>query len=302
MVSSHILGLVTALLAVQPVPASEPPEQEVQEPSEQAARDEIIVTAPPAESERRTQIRRMAREVVRKPRQGYPIARFFLPVCPKVVGLSPIDAETIELRIRENARKYGPGERLGKDCEPNLKVVFLAESVGPANTWLDSDSESISHLLSYQKLRVMNEEGPVRAWNVTALRDSDGRPLEALAGVNNVRMNSRLTYPVTSEITAAMMLIEFEAAKSKTLMQLADYASMRAFVGTESVGGDSSIPVDTILTLFGDPSAPGELTEFDRALVAKLYTMPRNASSARIFGAVSSRAISLENAASGGSE
>lgn len=287
------LLMASAALAAQPVP-----EPTAESPADD--RDNIIVTAPPSEIERRTQIRRMAREVVRKPRQGYPIARFFLPVCPKVVGLSPIDSETVELRIRENARNFGPGERLEKDCEPNLKVVFLAESVGPADTWLNFDSDSLSHLLSYQKLRVINEKGPVRAWNVSILRDSDGRPLEARAGVNNVALNSRLTYPVTSEITAAMMLIEFEAAKSKTLMQLADYASMRAFVGTESVQGDSPVPVDTILTLFGDPDAPGELTEFDRALVTKLYTMPRNALSSRIFGAVSSRAINLEKAAAAG--
>lgn len=259
-------------------------------------RDQIIVTAPPTESERRTQIRRMAREVIRKPRQGYPIARFFLPVCPKVFGLSLIDAKEIEFRIRQNAREYGPGERTSENCNPNLKIVFLAESVGPADTWLDHDSESLSHLLSYQKQRVLDENGPVRAWNVTELRTFDGRPLESLAGVNNVQLNSRLTYPVTSEITAAMMLIEFNAAKTKTLKQLADYASMRAFLGTQSVDSGTATPADTILTLFSDDAGPEELTEFDRALIDKMYSMPRNANSARIFGAVSTLAVNLEKA------
>lgn len=68
---------------------------------------------------------------------------------------------------------------------------------------------------------------------------------------------------------------------------------------TRSGDGDSAIPIDTILALFGDPGAPDELTEFDRALVTKLYNMPHNASSARIFGAVYSRTISLEKAGSG---
>lgn len=292
-----IKGLILAplLMAMQsaPIPESTAP------PSDS---DQIIVTAPPTESERRAQIRKMAREVVRKPRDGYPIARFFLPVCPKVVGLAPLDAKEIEFRIRENARQYGPGERKNKNCTPNLKVVFLAESVGPADTWLDVDSESLSHLLSYQKRRVINEKGPVRAWNISELRDSDGRRLEANAGINNVRLNSRLTYNVTSEITGAMMLIEFGAAKTKTLKQLADYASMRAFVGTQSVDDDSNLPADTILTLFSDQAAPEELTEFDRALIAKLYSLPRNALSSRIFGAVSSKAVDLENAEAGGGD
>ena len=259
--------------------------------------DQIIVTAPPTQAERRSQIRELAREVVREPRAGYPIGRFFLPVCPKVVGLSAIDAQEMEFRIRENARNFGPGERKNADCEPNLKVVFLAPSVGPADTWLDHDSESISHLLSYQKQRVLDEQGPVRAWNISMLRDADGRKLEANAGINNVRLNSRLTYSVTNEITGAMMLIEFDAAKDKTLKQLADYASVRAFVGTESVGSSQPLPVDTILSLFSDAAAPEELTEFDQALITKLYSLPRNASTAKIFGAVAARAVNLEEGA-----
>lgn len=286
------LILAPLLMAAQPATVTDGTEPQVD-------RDQIIVTAPPTESERRTQIRRMAREVVRKPRDGYPIARFFLPVCPKVVGLSPEDTETVELRIRENAEAFGPGERKRKNCKPNLKVVFLAESVGPAETWLNLESESISHLLSYQKQRVIDEEGPVRAWNISELRDFDGRPLTALAGLNNVRLNSRLSHSVTNEITGAMMLIEFNAAKDKTLQQLADYASMRAFVGTESVTGGDGLPADTILALFGEEPAPDGLTEFDRALIAKLYSLPRNASSSRIFGAVSSRAIDLEQVEAG---
>ncbi len=290
----NIMAMTT--MAVLPPVVDQPAEPEAAATSQ----DQIIVTAQPTEAERRTQIRQLAREVVRKPRAGYPIGRFFLPVCPKVVGLAPLDAQEMELRIRENARNFGPGERKNANCEPNLKVVFLAASVGPAETWLDHDSDSISHLLSYQRQRVIDEKGPVRAWNISELRDADGRKLEANAGLNNVRLNSRLTYSVTNEITGAMLLIEFDAAKDKTLKQLADYASVRAFVGTESVGSDRPVPVDTILSLFSDPAAPDELTEFDQALIAKLYSLPRNASTAKIFGAISARAVNLEDTASGG--
>lgn len=297
-----MVGPVVALLASAATWQSAPTDAVSARTAAQDDSDQIIVTAPPTETERRAQIRNMAREVVRKPRDGYPIARFFLPVCPKVVGLSPEDAETVELRIRENARNYGPGERESRSCKPNLKVVFLAESVGPANTWLDQNSESISHLLSYQKQRVIDEQGPVRAWNISELRDADGRRLEDKAGLNNVRLNSRLTHSVTNEITGAMMLIEIAAAKDKTLKQIADYASMRAFVGTQSVSDEDGLPVETILTLFADQPSPSELTEFDRALIAKLYSLPRNARAARIFGAVSSRTISLEKAAADGGD
>ncbi len=291
-------GLVVfaAMLAMQTASTNEPGPQSDQVASSQEDQDAIVVTGTPIDVERRTQIRRMAREVVRKPRNGYPIARFFLPVCPKVVGLAPADAETVERRIRDNARDFGPGERSEGDCEPNLKVVLLADSVGPADTWLDLDSDSISHLLSYQKQRVLDEKGPVRAWAISELRDFDGRPLESLSGVNNVRLRSRLNYSVTNEITGAMMLIEFSAVKDKTLQQLADYASMRAFVGADSVTGESGAPVDTILTLFDDATPPEGLTEFDRALISKLYSLPRNARTARIFGAVASRTINLEDA------
>ncbi|MEL6530708.1 MAG: hypothetical protein AAFQ27_12165 [Pseudomonadota bacterium] len=295
------LAFLATLMAAQSPVAQEQSPQSAPLSAVQDDSDTIIVTAPREETERRIEIRRLAGKVIRKPRQGYPIARFFLPVCPKVYGLSATDAEVVEQRIRHNAREFGPGQRRSKDCDVNLKIVLLANSVGSSDTWLTSDSEQLSHLLSYQKQRVLEEEGPVRAWNVTALRTADGGRLEASAGLNKVPLNSRLTYPVTSEITSAMMLIEFDAVKTKTLQQLADYASMRAFLGTEGVDGSKGAPVDTILTLFHDEVPPEGLTEFDQALMDKLYSLPRNANTARIFGAVASRTIELENA-SGQSE
>lgn len=263
----------------------------------------IIVTPPPSESERREELRAFAKQIIRPPRLRQPVARFLHPVCVKVLGLPPPDAEAIAHRIRANARAFGIGSDDDPACRPTIKVAFMAPQAGPPERWLAADSPLIAHLAGYQRERVLGEMGPVRAWNRIAVRDVNGRAFR-------VRLGDQLRFPeyteveafnssdpiVTTEITGAAVLISRDAARGFTPAQLADYATLRTLIGTSAPPGEGVLPARTILTLFEDAVPPAEMTPFDRALVAELYDASRNASARRVYNDIARAAVETERA------
>lgn len=267
----------------------------------------IIVTPPPTEAERREELRDFTRRIVRPPRMRQPVARFLYPVCVAVQGLAPSDAAAIAERIRENARALGVGADPKPDCLPTVRVAFMAPAAGPPEGWLSADSPSLAHLASYQRDRVLAETGPVRAWNRIAVRDVNGQPIrlgEAHARVigdqgafpdfAQVEPFATSDPTVVTEITGAAVLIERAAAERFTLAQLADYATLRTLVGTGAPAEGDPVPARTILTLFGDPDPPQEMTAFDRALVGELYDAARNASARRVHKDIARAAARAE--------
>lgn len=254
---------------------------------------DIIVRPPLTEAERKAELRDFTREVIRPPRMSQPVAKFAFPVCVTVLGLAPEDAEVIAERIRENAEALGVGADRKPDCTPTVRVAFMAPSAGPAEGWLTADSPQLAHLANYQRERVLGEKGPVRAWNKAAVRDFFGRAM--LVGETtwiDPPPQSRSDPLVTTEITGAAVLIAREAAEGLTLGQLADYATLRALLGTGPVEGGA--PAATILTLFADAEPPEGLTDFDRALVRELYDASRNAKPRRVYNDIAQAVVKAE--------
>lgn len=259
----------------------------------------IIVRPPPTEAERERELRAFTREVIRPPRMNQPVAKFAYPVCVAVLGLAPEDAEVIAERIRHNADALGIGAEREPGCVPTVRVAFMAPAAGPAAEWLSLDSPQLAHLAGYQRERVLAERGPVRAWNKIAVRDATGQAFRPQLGdqfrfptFTEIEPLSRTDPLVTTEITGAAVLIAREAADGLTLVQLADYATMRALLGTGAV--EAGAPARTILTLFDDPSPPEGLTDFDRALVRELYNVSRNAKPRRVYNDIARAAVAAE--------
>jgi hypothetical protein len=274
-------------------------------PAAQPAQDpNIIVRPPPTEAERHKQLRDFTREVVRPPKMRQPIAKFAFPVCVAVRGLAPEDAAVIAERIRENAEALGVGADRSPDCMPTVRVAFMAPAAGPASAWLTPESPQLAHLASYQRERVLAEDGPVRAWNKIAVRDADGRAFRPQIGDQRSFPTFSLFEPysnsdpiITTEITGAAVLIAREAAQGFTLGQLADYATMRALLGTSAPEG--AAPAPTILTLFSDPAPPAGLTALDRVMVSELYNATRLAKPRRVTNDIARAAVAAERSDAG---
>jgi len=260
---------------------------------------EIIVRPPPTEAERHRELREFTRAVIRPPRMNQQVAKFAFPVCVTVLGLAPDDTETIAERIRANAEALGVGADRSPTCVPTVRVAFMAPAAGPPESWLTSESPQLAHLVSYQRERVLGEAGPVRAWNRIVVRDFFGQPLQVgeMTWVDPPP-KSRSEPTVTTEITGAAVLISRAAADGFTLGQLADYATLRALLGTGSVVGEA--PAPTMLTLFTDPDPPAGLTDFDKALVRELYDASFNASARRVYNDIARAAVAVERSGRGG--
>jgi hypothetical protein len=253
----------------------------------------IIVRPPLTESEHKQELREFTKQIVRPPRMRHPVAKFFYPICPQVLGLAPDEAEAIAERIRQNARALGLGANTDPACLPTVKVGFMAPAAGPPDCWLTADSAQLAHLAIYERERVLAERGPVRAWNRVVVRDFNGQPIQ-VGEMIEIEPYSRNDPIVTTEMTGAAVLIAREAAEGFTLAQLADYITMRTLIGTGAPSSEEGVPARTILTLFDEPDPPAEMTSFDRALVAELYNASRNSSPRRIYNDIARAAVESE--------
>lgn len=283
-------GVLTALLISPPAAAQDTPTRTA---------PEIIVRPPPTEAERHRQLRDFTRDVIRPPRLNQPVAKFLYPVCVEVRGLAVDDAAVIAERIRENAEALGVGADRAPDCVPTVRVAFMAPAAGPPQSWLSAESPQLAHLAPDQRKRVLAETGPARAWSKVAVRDAGGKAFRPQLGdqfrfptFTEIEPLSSSDPIVTTETTGAAVLISRDAADGFTLGQLADYATMRALLGTGAVGGDA--PTPTILSLFANPAPPAGLTDFDRALVRELYDASRNASPRRVYNDIARATVAAE--------
>ncbi|MBD2841353.1 hypothetical protein [Erythrobacter rubeus] len=312
-----VSALFLASLALAAQPESSPAPVEDDNPVPEAQRSEsdgrIVVEAPPTARERRRELRRMARDVIRRPRAGRTVGSYFRAICPKVFGIPDRPAKAIEDRMKSNAEELGVNRRdQSSNCRHNVSVIFVPPEKGPAEAWLTYESDLLKHLLSFQRLRVINEKDPVRAWGHDVVRTSDGGQSQDFVGRsisqaadfgNRAFFASRLLSATMVEIVGSVVMIELESAQGKTLHQLADYASMRSFANTAAIDPDTQPSAPTILTLFQDEDPPEELTAFDRAFISMLYDTSRNALKSRFYGNIATRALRMEQedqAASGG--
>lgn len=289
----YVIILVIALAGLSAAPAAA---QDAAAPDNTPEGTTIIVRPPLTENERKQELREFTKEIVRPPRMHHPVAKFFYPICPQVLGLSADEAEALAERIRENARALGVGASTDPACLPTVKVAFMAPAAGPSDRWLTADSAQIAHLAIYERERVLAETGPVRAWNRVVVRDFNGDPIE-VGTMIRIEPYSRNDPIVTTEITGAAVLIAREAAEGFTLAQLADYITMRTLIGTGAPSSEEGVPARTILTLFDEPDPPVEMTSFDRALVAELYNASRNSSPRRVYNDIARAAAEFERIA-----
>ena len=97
--------------------------------------------------------------------------------------------------------------------------------------------------------------------------------------------HSKLYLTIRQDITQVVVLFDREAVRGLSLVQLADYATMRSFARTRPV--DGAAPLDTILALFDPAHAPPPgLTDFDQAYLRSVYQDIANLPAAMKLGGV----------------
>ncbi|MEO6388486.1 MAG: hypothetical protein ABIT16_00125 [Croceibacterium sp.] len=278
---SLFAGLVGALIASTPAlaqDASVADAASAEDGAEPAADGNIVVTGkidtPPSGRE----ITRQARSITTQTAlQHLPLPRFEDRLCPGVFGLKAEYASMMIDRLRDNAEHLDLW--LSADdgtCHPNFIVAFVDDGQAELSR-IEANQGWLFQSLSIADRREMLEEtGPVRVWTTTQQRTRDGMPIarrENLTDPPVVSMwmaHSKIYLPIREDITQVIVLFDKNAVRNMTLVQLADYATMRGLARTRPTEDGQAL--DSILSLFDpDGSPPLELTNFDHAYLAAVY-------------------------------
>lgn len=220
-----------------------------------------------------------------------PLAQIQDKVCPGVLGL-PVDvAEIIVDRMRWNAERVGLEPAREGNCQPNILVAFVlsgqseVKKLARTKGWVFRD-------ISVEELKeLIADPGPVHAWNATQTKTrggmSVGRSGDAFAPpvVEVPISDSKIFFATRLDIAQSVVVIDIKAINGMSVVQLADYATMRAFARTRPAS--ASAAASTILSLF-DKSAPApfELTPFDIGYLRGLYSSQGNLPASAKIGAV----------------
>jgi hypothetical protein len=262
-----------ALLFAAPALAQE--SEEASEP--EASEDSIVVTG---DRERPTsrEVSRQARDISDITSDIYdkPLARIEDRLCPGIIGLKQDYAAFMIDRIRWNAERLEMWMADDTACDPNLIIAFVDDGKAELARLHENQPWLFDTLTIPERERLLATEGPVRVWTTAQVRTRDGMPiqrresLDAPPVVSMWMAHSKLYLTIREDITQVVVLFDRERVRGKTLIQLADYATMRSFARTRPAEGDA--PLDTILALF-DPAdePPNGLTEFDQAYLRSIY-------------------------------
>jgi hypothetical protein len=219
-----------------------------------------------------------------------PLARIEDRLCPGVIGLRQDAAELMIDRIRWNADRFDVRQADDTSCSPNLIIAFVDDGKAQIAELFDKQPWLFETLSITERERLLQEDGPVRVWTTAQTRTRDGMPIarrENLTDPPVVQMwmaHSKIYLTIREDITQVVVLFDKAGVRGKTVIQLADYATMRSFARTKNTAGDA--PLDTILALFdANHEPPGGLTEFDQAYLRSLYDwIPNLPAASKLLG------------------
>jgi hypothetical protein len=268
-------GMAALLLSA---PALAQSERTGSEP--EASEQEDIVVTGRAEKPARRDVNRQARAIsdITSAIYDRPLARIEDRLCPGVIGLRQDAAELLIDRIRWNAERLDMW--LAKDdgnCVPNLIVAIVDDGKEQIAELHRSQPWLFESLTIPERRALLAEDGPVRVWTTAHTRTRDGMPIPRRGNLTDppvVQMamaHSKIYLTIREDITQVVVFLDREAVRGKTVIQLADYATMRSFARTKPVAEDAAA-LDTILTLFdAGGSPPDGLTDFDQAYLRSVY-------------------------------
>jgi hypothetical protein len=266
-------GLIAALAATL---AAATPAVAQEEAATPAAPDEDIVVTGERPSHR--EVSRQARDVtaIGSDIRDRPLARIEDRLCPGVIGLKRDAAELMIDRIRWNAERLNMWLADDTDCSPNLIVAFVEDGKQALGELHENQPWLFETLPIHERRALLAEQGPVRVWTTALTRTRDGMPIQRRENLTDPPVtqmwmaHSKLYLTIREDITQVVVLFDREGVRGKTIIQLADYVTMRSFARTRPASGEAAL--DTILALFDpDHEPPLELTAFDQAYLRSVY-------------------------------
>ena len=216
------------------------------------------------------------------------VARWVVPVCIKVIGLSaPHNAKVVE-QMLGIAREARIPVANGK-CEPNVTINFVADA-GEVVRYIHARRPArLNEASAAEREQLLHGSAPVRWWYATELTDRDGvransitapwmtsgdaQPFalpEGMPATQQYNSGSQVRTPTVRSLYGATVIVDVTKATGTRLKAITDYAAMVAFAEMNA----SNPPPDSILGLFQPDGVESSLTDWDMAFLKSLYRMP----------------------------
>lgn len=207
------------------------------------------------------------------------IARWGVPVCPAVEGLSEGYADFVEERIHLIARRVGAP---AGDCqgEANTLIIFTPEP----DRLMEDVREEHAGLLGYhyigQRRSLAAFSPPMKSWYITmttipghysAIDHAYGPRPPAGTG-------SRIRLPYKSRFAFVLVVVNLDSVEGEPIGPVADKIAMQVLSQPEAREGCSALPS---ISDFLEPSCPSRgaiagLTPYDEAYLTGLYDFDRD--------------------------
>lgn len=249
---------------------------------------DILVTTERARTEEAVQS--LARQVTGRLPFDRPIARFHNPLCLAIAGVKDTFVDGFAMRIIENAKAADVPIARG-DCKANALVIFTSDTRKELQQARKKNRAIFGNLGPSALDRLLKSRDPAFAWRATQVLGTNGMPVQyddrEIPQNRSIEMSGRLKQPIMLGVTAAIVIIDRDAADGKTAQQLADYATLRLLAPTAEVTEMTPGAPGTIMTLFLDPAtAPEGLTDFDVAFLRGTYGIAGNVPASNLYGEV----------------
>ena len=274
-----IAPLLFGIAAADPPPTAEP----LQPPASESGKSDletVTISAQQRQELIEQQISKFVSSITLSARDES-LARWWVPICPLVAGMSREGGEFVLARLSEVAREAG-APLAPEKCAPNFLVILTSEpDLLLKKFWaryprLFNDERGIGGIHHF-----VNTHRPVRVWYNATSGCVDPQTSYAVDGGKTypscTQGGSRLTWESVRKITLAIVVADTGLVKDLSVGQLADYIAM---VGMAQIR-ESAKPGDapTILRLFSESGAarPVGLSRWDQAFLKSLYaTDPAN--------------------------
>jgi hypothetical protein len=259
-------------LALQATAAAPPPLPQQQEG------DQAIVVNGRRDVER--QIHDFVKALTDVPPAGQ-ISRFDWAVCPAAIGLSKRQDDEVADRMRAVASAVGM--RVDKPgCRANVLVVVARNAQNFVDWLRDNEPEYFTGVPPKEK-QALKHVGAAAAWHIEGRVDQDGVNVsrDSDTGMyisSRTDVPSRISTNTHPAFDKAMVVLDGRSLAGLTVVQLADYAAMRAFAKTDP-SRLAAPAAPTILTILDTPigrPVPITLTEWDLAYLKALYGSTEN--------------------------
>ena len=220
------------------------------------------------------------------------VARWIIPICVKVFGLTTPQAVRIEdamldIAYEANMPVAGPG------CQPNVTVTFAPDAGEVVRHIYAKKPQQLREVSQSEREQLLNGEAPVRWWYATEMMDREGMrsnnisapwltagegtgapvSLPTVDGVTTTQQynsGSNVRTPTVRSLFGATVVVDAGKAGNTPVDAIAAYSAMVAFAEMNA----SAPPPDSILGLFQPSSVETSLTDWDMAFLKSLYRMP----------------------------